>query len=503
MVLEMLPDRQDEEIRLEHSIMALFYRYQRIQVGRTVASTGQGLGLDPHVFMTFADRIAAILACPFADEKLIMAALTAVDLMAKNSHTATILARNPLMQALFECRMVINLEHLPLERTGKSRTLLHTLYVSVVPHSRLIPFLTSYDQRFRELGSEASVFSLYCDLKGLFRGVCRDRSRDEEKYARILSWFSEYHFQDTINVIQRYAKSFLVVKSVCQFWTGLFPEKFASVTVPKNSGFGISLFRASLEILTTLLRGTSSDGDKCYALFKVIRYCVNTSCANFGVMALYGDNSYDDMVKLFFDLLANAVQNFAAIWGQNKIVKNALKSLSAVIKVINVQIYGNRERVLCVVQFLLNCLKEARFSAHPGDIWENTWTVVLAMLEVAANQEDSANMIRAFEPHGVVILDAAVNSRDNYAMESSVVLLYLVIYDTEFVQRIASSVCDELVGHARAQVRSAFTKLFGAIDAEINEERKKEFKRGFVAFKSMVKEYGIAFRSSSLYSQYL
>ena len=477
------------ELVFEDSLLEFMQYYQN-----HLGSRGVPKQVDERtkgIIQVFVKRLMILLTSGVCDAKTMNEAIMVIIQMIARISDA--LKGSEFMEQLQGFSLRINFDHLPdLSESKRPRTRLFVLYMKLIQNdAQLRQFLEGFDGKFKSISSEEQAFITYTELKGVFEGV----AGDARKYTRLLEWFSRAHFSDTIGVIERFGSNPLVVKAVCRLWVSMFPDKVLSRDrrFSTNSGFGIKLFKASSGIIQAILNAKTPDVHKMVILFTVIRNCLTSEAVNFGVMEYYHDDSYKQLVGLFYDLLKPAVES--DIMDVPKMAVQILKSIASITKVMGAAFFSDQGKVEFTREFLRRCLLHHRVAARntSEDIWKYVWEALNEMLDVCSSVDALKSVFSLFEPHFVLIMDSIMNKQDDkYILDTCLIFMYQAIYNQEFVQRFIRDVCSAADPQWSEFVRDAFQGLHDAIHPPITKTSKQEFLSAAGKFSSTMRRYPCA-----------
>ena len=440
------------------------------------------------IIQVFVKRLMILLTSGLCDAKTMTRAIMVIIQMIVRISEA--LKGSEFMGQLQGFSLSINFDHLPdLSESKRPRIRLFELYMKLIQNdAQLRQFLDGFDGKFKSISSEEQAFVTYTELKGVFEGV----AGDARKYTRLLEWFSRTHFSDTIGIIERFGSNPLVVKAVCRLWVSMFPDKVLSRDrrFSTNSGFGIKLFKASFGIIQAILNAKTPDVHKMAILFTVIRNCLTSEAVNFGVMEYYNDNSYKQLVGLFYELLKPAVES--DIMDVPKMVVQILKSIASITKVMGAAFFSDQGKVEFTLEFLRRCLLHHKVAARNAseDIWKYIWEALSEMLDVCSSVDALNSVFALFQPHFVLIMDSIMNKQeDKYTLGTCLIFMYQVIYNKDFVERFIGDVCSATDPQWRNCVSDAFRELLAAIHPPITTASKQAFLSAAGKFSSTMRRY--------------
>ncbi|KAK8847960.1 Exportin 7 [Tritrichomonas musculus] len=469
--------------------------------------------------------------------KIINRIFNLVTQLIKKEDCVVLIEKTPIKSALLDQNISISFEGVPPDIAKKSRINLYSLYTSLINTIKELQiFLNKFDIRFQQLAASNysdpnEIFALFCDLRGVFKCLLTNASPNtlfstKKKYVKVCNWFFTNHAQSSVEIIKNNSTDTFIVNIVCSIWISLFPDRFdqKSIQVQSiNDGFGIILFKTSLLIIEAVVQNCANDFPKFYILFKVIRYCMTTKYANFGVMNFYGDNSFDRMSQLFFQLLG--LTGFDNLSNNFKLLNHILRTMNAITnseKCLN-ELFGNEDKtnLNLIITFTEKCMyldshnretSKANIMANRTygleksckngskssigliDMWTSSWDVLNTLLKKSLSTPELFQSVQMYRPHSILILNNVMMKKDPLQIQLGPILLATYIYDNQFANWLISMVINTYDEKFKEYVKNQFLILFNGISNPeapviINEVIAKEFESRLSTFSTNFMKY--------------
>jgi len=465
-------------ILLETTISDFMSIYITTRVGKNPnqkSESNNELDFKKRLLDTYIQRILSDLAL-FSTVpecgKLLCKVLLVAEKLSNKEISNELMLNNSLMRVLIERSIVIDFDNLIPEDSKKTRTRLNYLYSRLLPSRKALQgFLLGFDERFAFImrgntSNEPAVFGLYRDLLGVAKGTAA--STIPKFCLRFIKWFAENHIEDTITLIQANSKSHIVVSAICHVWISFYKlqenKKSGSESLlSPTSGFGIVLFRSSVFIVNALFANCVEDSEQVSILIKLVHYCLTTNSANFGVMKLYGDDSFERMLEFFFCILKSF--SYQEIETGKNLVQRILPTIERVNTIFTSSILNDKEQLSLILQFLLQCLLKMK-----KETWDAAWKCMKPLLTHIVEKQEGKQFIELFRPHFVVILDALINSGENFIFRSCEILFYVAVLDFPFVETVFMKLLETYDTAFHNAVYGALQQLFADFTLPISDE---------------------------------
>lgn len=373
---------------------------------------------------------------------------------------------------------VIPIESRNLNEVKKLRTFLQrTLMLMVNSKEQLNALLERYEQRIKLVSNEKEIIELYLDLKGLIQGAYEGKD-NTYKVTTIFNWFLRRYFDFTTRIINEYSTNCHVVNAICNFWISFFPDKYKDNIIKQSSGFGIRLFKSSLNILN----GISQSIDNFEYIIKLINYCISTKYANFGVMKFYQDNSFEGMIQLFFKIFISL--QYEQLKGYHKILKYILKIIISINKIDTKYIINDDNVLQALSDFTLGCISEL-----DNDIFTLLWESIKPLI---SDLSETGKLV-IFRNHFSAFINAFIVSGETLNNEASEFLLIYFIVDNQYCMSVLDNIYQTFDGAFKDSIIQIFNNLFYGIGQTYNENQKIDFFARIGKFVNSMKRYKFNF----------
>ncbi|OHT11126.1 hypothetical protein TRFO_04087 [Tritrichomonas foetus] len=481
----------------EWSIVAFIDNYQKVyfagqRYSQSQEEKDQNKNFRQNLINIFVARIlvelnsfAIIVNVPNLDIRI----LDIIKQLVSKEECTTFIENTPIKAALLNQSLSIAFEGVPPEKVKQPRIHLYRLYASLIKtFQELAVFLGKFDARFQELAStnysnQNEIFALFCDLRGMFKHYLTDQSQSK-KFVKVCEWFSSSHLEDSKNIIKNNSTNPGIVNITCRLWISLFPDRlcnnkskssgFVNSVIDPTSGFGIILFRTSLEIVGTVLNSCENNFSKFYILFKVIRYCLTTKYANFGVMSYYGDHSFYQMCQLFFQMLNALNDGFDDVSHYPKLLNHILLTMSAIIsdEKCLTELFASEDHanLNMIMKFTSKCLLVGQ-----SDLWQDTWDVLSPLLQRSTSSPEMIQSVQLYRPHTLIILQYIISKNDAKINKLGPIVLASYIFDADFFKSLVGIIINTYDETFRQYVQEQFGLLFNQMGPPLSEPLLVEF----------------------------
>lgn len=480
------------------------------------------LEYQQNIITTFINRILKDLATPnlISDdtqepplfERILKIIEQLVDKKECKQNISNANLLNPIEQNLS-----IPFNEIEITSSRRPRIYLFRLYTSLITNNHdLNLYLQTFDHRFQELAKNYSnveyAFGLYCDLHGVFKYFITAMNSSSkldliDRYLKSWNWFMTKHVQDTNEVIQHNATNQELVKLLCSFWVTLFPDRAKNdqkSLIDKSGGFGITLFKASLltiNQITTLLSDNFSES-LSYILLRVIRYCMTTKYANFGVMTFYNDNSFLEMAHVFFTLLS--IYPLHVLINHPKLIQHVLYTLQAITqndKCIDILFGDDKTNLQQIFTFLTVCIRSEKALQYDDTINRRIvqvnlpWEILQNLLRKSISDSQCLRTIELYRPIDVLILQNLMMKTHASHLDFMPLLLASYMYDGDFIPHILEIIINSYNVEFQEHVRSQFVMLFNGYGSAIDftVDVVNDFRKRAEILRTNLKKYPTSF----------
>jgi hypothetical protein len=299
------------------------------------------------------------------------------------------------------------------------------------------------------------------------------------------------HIDHTLNSIRAQGQMPIVVKAVARTWYFLASNKGKKLLLPADSAEGIQLFHYSLRVIRVLIETISEPDEQKYMIFKIIRPSLSERYANFDVMELYGDPSLDEMLAIFFQILAN--WEFSIICVLKKGVRIILETFEAILASRPEKLDDTRLGV--VTQFIARTLLwhgDAKFEVKWGQN-QNCFRLACECLQtlmlfcLGRTGVDWA----IFRPHFVAIADQLFHPTHPIADTVAGPLCYVAKMDSEFVHSVFQAVYASFDEEYRGEIQAIVQRAFEAIDRVESIDQLQRFRYALNGFQKDIMRFAI------------
>ena len=398
----------------------------------------------------------------------------------------------------------ISFENVPPDLAKQPRIFLFKLYTSLInTFGELRIFLEKFDERFQALASinysnQGEAFGLFCDLRGMFKYYVSDFNQSK-KHIKACNWFCSKHIEDAINIIKVNSSVPAIVNIVCKLCVSLFPDhisiqqskeqnkaKTKTSLIDQNSGLGIILFKASLGIVDAIMKNCDANFSKYYILFKVIRYCLTTKSANFGVMSFYGDNSFYQMCDLFYQMLFSV--RFEDFVESPKLLQHIIITMSTINSdekcLINLFDSPDRASIKAIIIFIAKSM-----ASGDKNLLTASYSALHPLIQHSISSPEMTSSIELYRPISIVILNNIIYRNDIFVNDFGTFILASLIFDNSFLTNLVKLIIDSYDPAFQPAIQEQFNLLLSPINTQDFREAVSQFIPKLVHFCSAFKKY--------------
>jgi hypothetical protein len=402
----------------------------------------------------------------FGDPSFLRQALLTLQSFSKSAPLADLVSTDEFLQSFSNRQIVFNFEGLDPAPLRKLLPLLHQIYTANLiakarDWSEWLPFLSFFDTSFSDLADPGATFLLFRQLKGVFAAATVPNVS-----FGLTKWLIANHSDAVLSAVRAHSTDGAVVGAIVQLWSSVASRKKADF--PGSSAVGIELFRASVALLDALWACAVDDHE--WLSLKIICPSFEGRYANFGIMRLYGDASFDSMCARFFALLA--------LWAPDpgRRLARLLRALLALLAIAPALVVGDAPHLSSAASALADALLAAR-----ADPWEPACACAAALIDAGAPAERLA-------PHFVLVVDGLINrpmERSN--RQAAARFLFLMRNRApEEVDRVMGTVVAAFEERYRDAVRDVARPAFGDLVVACDNEfqcRVEEFRNGMQRYR--------------------
>jgi hypothetical protein len=392
------------------------------------------------MFDFFAQRFLDGLLVFAGDVPLLHGLLLFINDMSGENRLRPFAEQNGPLSALARREVVLSFDHLDFPLLKKVLPFLNSIYARNV-RGTWPQFLSYFDDAFEGMGDARSVFLLFRALKGVF-----DTKLTVDIAVMLGRWFLDGHVGQTLDAIRGHCGEPEIIGAIAQFWAVFAHRQRADFGI--KSAQGIELFNAWLAVVQ-LIAETWEFEDHEWLIVKIMQPSWAGRYANFGIMQLFGDDSFAVMHKLFFDILER--------WGSGETGKHMMALLDCVSSIHGILppvILANERNFAVTCEILAECLllKDER-------IWISACNCVEGLMRSSVNAKQS---VRPFLQHFIIIFDGFINlgTEERSLREPAVrVIFAMQKCEPEAVHRIYGEILDFFEARYQPHVRELFDGL--------------------------------------------
>jgi hypothetical protein len=452
-------------------------------------------GTRQDVFNLFVDRFLRDLRTLVHFPQLlgqILDFLHALLTPSEGEATCAMAASHALLQGLTHRELFLDFSGVDPAQSRRLLLVLNKIYAkSIKTASGWMQFLDHFDSRFAAIAGgayahEHQIFCLYQEIYGMLRGLSSYRD-----YLIVFRWFMGRHVEDTLSAIRAQAQRPLVAHAVARAWYLLASNKGKKLILPSASAEGIQLFRESLRVIGALIQCLDESNDQKYLICKIIRPSLSETYANFGVMELYGDTSLDEMLAVFFRIIAT--WEFSEISQLRKGVRVILETIEAVLATRPNRL--DDARLALVTQFIAQTLlwqDESKFDVK----WSSTQNCFrlackclqqLMLFCLGRSGVDWA----LFRRHFIAITDQLCHPKYQIADPVAGPLCYCVKMDPAFVQSVFQGVYESFDEQYRSEIQAIVEQALSVVDRVTAPDQLQRFRAALNNFQRDIMRYSI------------
>lgn len=318
-------------------------------------------------------------------------------------------------------------------------------------------FFQQFDEAFQSLCDVESAYILFCQIKGMLTAV----KPVKDDNMRVFRWFLHNHVGDTIRSIRSCSDNRAVSAIIASVWARLCAKERQDFS--EDTAEGILLFKGTRDIVAALLECTYED--KEWFVIKILRPVFRGRYANFGIMKMYGDDSFDVTCEIFFDILRNWVIGENAKW-----MSHAIDAVAALNEILPEVVFGDEARIGSVCE----CLIDAMLRRIPR-LWVDA---CVCLGKLMASAIIGHVPLKKFFQHFIVVIDGLIHmpldGTDDKEMRNSTkqILFFMVKYELPAVEKFFEEVVNAYEPKYRDLVRPVFAKLIKSVNVERSEPDK-------------------------------
>lgn len=165
-------------------------------------------------------------------------------------------------------------------------------------------------------------------------------------------------------------------------------------------------------------------------MVKILAFCISTNYAIFGIMKLYGDDTIDQMVMIFFEILKEwSFDSYSAYKNFLPILSNAFNSILRFLP----ELIENYENFAVVLNFYKNSLIKLRdfhseFAVKDKEVHSNFTSLLRYLVKNQVFQ-----VWTGFRPHLLVLLNTLFDTYSKVVDSIYVPLFLIAKYDLEYL----------------------------------------------------------------------
>ena len=334
-------------------------------------------------------------------------------------------------------------------------------------------FFQQFDECFTRLSDPQTAYILFCQVKGMLTAV----ESVKNDRMRAFRWFLNNHVEDSIKTIRACLDNRAVSSIIASVWTRICTKEASDFD--EDTGDGILLFKGTRAIITAFLECTYQD--KEWFVVKILRPSFRGRYANFGIMKMYGDDSFDVTCNIFFDLLGTWVTGET-----EKHMACAIDAIAALNRIREDLILSDERRLGSVCECLIDALLCRR-----NTLWVAACECLGGLMKSALNGKLS---LTKFFQHFIVIIEGLIYMPldDTNTRNSTKLILFLMIkYELQAVEKFFGDVVSAYEPKYRELVQPVFAKLIKAVNVERTEPERE--------FVSRIQEFQLEMQSYLIY----
>ena len=425
---------------------------------------------------------------------LLVEILSVLQKIAENTETKQLLAQNEIIVSLYNRTIEVDFSELDETAFEKAHIKLYEVYASLVStRKEFLEFLTPFDERVQVLDNNVDedlskeTIALYRDLKGVVKGI----NKNSLFSSLFIEWFCDNKVEPTVGLITQYAEAPAVVRSIVKLWVSLYKNFKRSLS---DSGVGIILFRSSSSIVNGIYQNCVEDSSQLQYLTQVIKFSLTTGTANFAVMKHFGDNSIDEILSSFYEILKLPFSDLSL---NTKLCQEILTICKFLANECAQDLFtdGNSENRANILKFTANMLSNPIF--WQKEFWNDAWNIVSSMLISTTKAVPSE--IPLFRSHFVFILDGIMNINDNFTYDSCTIIDLMYQYDQAFVNEAFNA----LIQMYDPQFQQAITQVLTAlVDQSATTPQSSNIRIRALNFQHAIKMYPTSLIQSEYFAQF-
>jgi hypothetical protein len=311
---------------------------------------------------------------------------------------------------------------------------------------------------------------MFRELKGVLTGAV-----SQNDFQTIVHWYLRNHVEDTIGAIRAHCDKVEIIGPIVQVLAKLACRK--KTDFEAASAEGIELFKASLSAIQVIMECCTFD-DREWQAVKIMCPSFNGRYANFGIMAHFGDDSFDRMCEIFFGILAN--------WATGETEKHVVRVISCLCGINQITpsaILLNEKRFCDTSEFLIECLL-----AKSAVLWKAACSCLWEVMKSAAELNVS---LSRFMQHFIVIMDGLINmpfGEKELREATGRCVFALKKWEGDLVEKVLLAIIDAFEGRYREQVRELMSFLGGSYE---NSECTTGFQAEIEKFQIEIQKYSV------------
>jgi hypothetical protein len=349
---------------------------------------------------------------------------------------------NEFLQSFSNRQIVFNFEGLDPASLRKLLPALHHIYTrNLIAKTQDMAsddwrsFLSFFDDGFTNVADPASAFNLFRELKGVFAAL-----NTGTVSSSLLSWLLSNHLERILAAIRAHAADAAILGAIAQLWAVVAARK--KDDFPPTSALGIELFRGSTAIVQAIAAAADVE-DSPWFMVKILLPSFEGRYANFGIMRLYEDHSFESMHAAFFALLER--------WAPGQTGKRltwTIAALSALQAIDASLVLAHEPHFAAATALLLEALL-----ANSREIWIAACGCAAALLEAGA----PIDIAGRFDRHLVVIIDVFVNRPiDNESRKPAARVVFLM---RKHAPEAVESIIGDVIANFEEKYRPAVQKI--------------------------------------------
>ena len=403
------------------------------------------------------------------------------------SFFTSVIYSNETFKLLISRSLFIEIESIEnLEKQYKLASELNKFYASVIEYEQLSDFVAFIDNKFNNASlhnftDPREVFVLYREINGLLKG-----STSSNKYTFLFRWILQRHSEHTIQCLKAQSKQSIVVKAILRVWMNLLIGK--NLSLPSYSSDGLRIIKITYLLLNEVVSSDVPKNDDviCY-MVKILAFSIMSKSANFGIMKMYGDDTIDQLILIYFNILKG--WPFESYCQFKNLLLTVSNSFNTILQFAP-EMIQNDNNFPVVLNFYLRTFIYLRglqneYSEKDLDIYLNFKKLLFFF-----TQKKLFQIWPSFRPHLLALLNTLFDSASSKVVSCMSGVIFLIAKsDLKYIAHVFQTVCDMFDQSSR----EALGQMSQATISIINENNKpnKKVKEHFELLSNSIKKYSI------------